>query len=197
MKVRVTFTEELLGTSSNNPEIQREFIASKAPNAISTEEEIEALGVDEIVEKGMSVFPRENGVPFLWNYQWKGYFKDACSMLSRCPDTKSKSIKAFKKIIDGLVFVYPRKIPIILPLGGVISNCQRPLRVQTPKGERVALANSEAVPAGSKVEIEIVLLDPKLSPLIIEWLEYGKLRGFGQWRNSGKGTFDYEIEGLG
>jgi len=26
-----------------------------------------------------------------------------------------------------------------------------------------------------------------------EWLDYGKLKGFGQWRNSGKGRFSYEI----
>lgn len=35
MKVRITFTEEVLGTSSNNPELHDEFIASKAPDAPS------------------------------------------------------------------------------------------------------------------------------------------------------------------
>lgn len=29
----------------------------------------------------------------------------------------------------------------------------------------------------------------------MEWLDYGKLRGLGQWRNSGKGRFTYEILG--
>lgn len=27
---------------------------------------------------------------------------------------------------------------------------------------------------------------------IREWLDYGKLRGIGQWRNSGKGRFEWE-----
>ena len=26
-----------------------------------------------------------------------------------------------------------------------------------------------------------------------EWLDYGALRGIGQWRNSGKGRYTYEI----
>lgn len=29
----------------------------------------------------------------------------------------------------------------------------------------------------------------------MEWLDYGKLRGLGQWRNSGKGRFTYELLG--
>jgi hypothetical protein len=29
--------------------------------------------------------------------------------------------------------------------------------------------------------------------LVEEWLEYGELRGLGQWRNSGKGRFTAEV----
>ena len=79
MKVRLTFFEEVLGTSSNNPEIHDEFIASKAKDAPSREEEVEALGVGEVVEKSMTVFPRMiidgNSVPFVWDYQVKGFSK--------------------------------------------------------------------------------------------------------------------------
>lgn len=35
LKVRLTFTEELLGSQSNNPKIHEEFIASKNPNAMA------------------------------------------------------------------------------------------------------------------------------------------------------------------
>jgi hypothetical protein len=31
--------------------------------------------------------------------------------------------------------------------------------------------------------------------LVIECLDYGKRRGIGQWRNSGKGRFTYEVLG--
>ena len=59
MRVRVKFLEELLGTSSNDPNIHSEFIASKAPDAISREEEVAAVGVDEVVEKAKTVFPKD------------------------------------------------------------------------------------------------------------------------------------------
>ena len=38
----------------------------------------------------------------------------------------------------------------------------------------------------------ILTLDPSLLPAVREWLDYGKLHGFGQWRNSGKGRFEWE-----
>lgn len=192
MKVIVTFTESLLGTASADPEIHREFIASKSPNAETIEQEVEAVGVDGVVAKSMTVFPREDGKPFVYDYQIKGFFKDACGMLSRVPDSNSKKLKAYKKVIDGLIFVGPRKILLELPDGGKIESCQRPLRAQTAQGERIALANSESAPAGTTLEFEITALDKSLDSVIKEWLEYGKLRGLGQWRNSGRGRFTFE-----
>lgn len=193
LKIRITFTEELLGTASANPEIHREYIASKAPDATSVEDEVAALGVDEVVENAMSVFARtEEGKPMLWDYQIKGFFKDACGSLSRLKDaSKSGKLKAYKKIIDGLIFVNPRKIPIVFD--GAVGDCQRPLRASTAQGDRVALANSEAIPAGAYIDLTVTLLDPKLEDVLVEWLDYGKLRGIGQWRNSGKGRFIYEL----
>jgi len=191
MKLKITFIEPLLGTASANPEIHKEFIASHAPDAPSRNEEVAAIGVDESVGKTMTVFPRTDGTPHLWDYQIKGYFKDACAMLSRVKTTKSSAIKAYKKIIDGLVFVAPRIIP--LQLGGKpITSLQRPLRAQTAQGERIALANSECAPAGTAIEIEVNLLDKAHEKLVREWLDYGKLRGLGQWRNSGMGRFEWE-----
>ena len=61
------------------------------------------------------------------------------------------------------------------------------------QGERVSLANSEEIPAGSSITFEIKLLDPSLESVVIEWLDYGALRGLGQWRNSGKGRFAYVL----
>lgn len=196
MKVRVTFTEELLGTASADPEIHSKFIASKAPDAAKLEDEVAALGAEEVTEKAMTVFPRmEDGTPFLWDYQWKGYFKDACGMLRRVTGqngTKSSKLKAFKKEIDGLVFVKERKIPLVMPEGTTVGECQRPLRAQTMQGERVALAHSETVPAGTTQEFTIILLKDDLKPVVEEWLAYGRLHGTGQWRNSGKGRFEVE-----
>lgn len=194
ISIEIVLSEEMLGTASNNPEIHDEFIASKAPDAQNRQEEVEALGVDAVVEKAMTVFPRlENGMPFIWDYQVKGFFKDAAGMLNRVPDSETKKLKAFKKVIDGIIFVQPRKIELVLPKDGKIGECQRPLRAQTAQGERIALAHSETVPAGTIIRFDICLLDPKLEPFVMEWLDYGAMRGLGQWRNSGKGTFSYKI----
>ena len=191
LKVRLTFLEEVLGTANNNPEIHSEFIASKAPDAKSTAEEVEAIGVDEVVEKSMTVFPKlDDGTPFVWDYQVKGFFKDTCSALRKVSGTESAKIKAFKKEIDGLVFINERKIPF--ENYGEIGECQRPLRASTAQGERIALAHSETVAAESQIEFTIVCLKDDMIKAVKEWLDYGKYRGLGQWRNSGKGKFIWE-----
>ena len=190
IKVRLTFTEEVLGTASSNPEIHDEFIASKAPDAMSREEEVAALGVEEVVEKSMTIFPKQDGKPFLYDYQIKGFFKDACGMLRKVKGSESSKVKAYKKEIDGLIFVEPRIIPLVFE--GEIGSCQRPLRASTAQGERIALANSETVPAGTTIEFTVKCFLDSDASLVREWLDYGALRGIGQWRNSGKGKFTWE-----
>lgn len=195
LKVRLTFTEDVLGTANADKNVHSEFIASKAPNAPSRKEEVEALGAEEVERKEMTVFPRmENGSPMFWDYQIKGFFKDTCSTLSRCKgedySKESCGMKAYKKIIDGCIFPQPRKIEI--HMNGEMGNCQRPLRAQTAQGERIALANSEAVPAGSWIEFKVVCLSDAYEKAVREWLNYGQFKGIGQWRNSGMGRFTWE-----
>lgn len=192
IKVKVKMFEEILGTASANPEIHEEFIASKAPDAPSREEEVAAIGAEEVFEKGMTVFPRDkDGNPIAWDYQWKGFFKDACAALRKVPGTQCGKIKAYKKEIDGLIFPEPRQIPIMF--NGEMGICQRPLRGQTAQGERIALASSESIPAGATMTFDIRMLLPEHEKAVREMLNYGQLRGFGQWRNSGKGRFTYEV----
>ena len=191
LRVRLTFTEEVLGTASNNPKVHDEYIASKAPDAVSRKEEVKALGADEVIEKSMTVFPKlDDGTPFLYDYQIKGFFKDTCSALKKVKKTLSSSVKAFKKEIDGLIFINERKIPFINY--ELLGECQRPLRASTAMGERVALAHSETVPAGCYIEFTVRCLVDSDIDLVKEWLDYGEYRGIGQWRNSGKGRFKWE-----
>lgn len=191
LKVKLTFTEPLLGTSPANEDVYRDFIGSKAPDAATVDDEVAAIGADAVVEKGMTVFPRlEDGTPFLYDYQIKGFFKDTCSGLRKVKGTKSEKIKAFKKEIDRLIFPEPRCIPIRFE--GEVGECQRPLRAQTAQGERVSLAISEQVPAGATVEFTVVCLSDNHEKVVREWLDYGRFSGIGQWRNSGKGRFTWE-----
>lgn len=191
LKVRLTFIEPILGTSPANEDVYRDFIGSKSPDAATIEDEVEALGADGVVEKGKTIFPKlEDGTPFLYDYQIKGFFKDTCGGLRKVTKTESSKIKAFKKEIDKLIFPEPRQIPI--RFSGEIGECQRPLRAQTMQGERVSLAISEEIPAGATVEFSIVMLSESHEKAVKEWLDYGRFSGIGQWRNSGKGRFTWE-----
>ena len=207
MKFKWTFLEGLLGTSTANEEIYRDYLASKAPSLEVADEEaavIAAADVDEQFGRAMTIFPRlEDGTPYQYDYQVKGFFKDSCKALSRLttkdPATgkkgkavnESSKIKAYKQEIDGNIFVFPRKIPILFD--GKIEICQRPLRASTPQGERVALAASEEIPAGATMEFWVLCMNDAHVKAVLEWMEYGVLRGTGQWRNSGKGRFVYEL----
>lgn len=200
LDVRLTLTEEALGTSSSSKELHKEYIASKAPDAKSTEEEVAALGVDAVDEKGRTVFPRmavgdDDDVPFVYDYQLKGFFKDAAKMMKKVSGSECSKVRAYKQAIDGLIFIDQRKIPWMTEDGTpahVGPTCERPLRASTPMGERVAISSSETVPAGSHLDFGIILLDKTLLPMVKECLTYGRLRGLCQWRNSGKGTFTWE-----
>lgn len=189
---RLTLQEEALGTLPNNPDLYSDYIASKAPDAATVEDEIAAIGVDGVTSNGKTVFARTpDGLPAIYNYHVKGMFKDACGMLKKVPHTESSKIKAHKKGIDGLLMVQPRMIPFDIP--GEMGECQRPLRASTPQGERVALAYSETVPAGSTLTFSVICMDEGLIPAVKEWIGYGALRGLGQWRNSGKGIYTAEL----
>ena len=191
LKVRLTFIEPILGTCPSNGDVYRDFIASKAPDASTIEDEVAAIGADAVVDRGMTVFPRlDDGTPYLYDYQIKGFFKDTCGGLRKVKGTESEKIKAYKKEIDKLIFPSPRCIPILFD--GEIGECQRPLRAQTAQGERVSLAISEEIPAGATIEFSITLLNDGNEKAVREWLDYGKFSGIGQWRNSGHGRFTWE-----
>ena len=192
LKVRLTFTESILGTASANEDVYRDFIGSKSPDAASVDDEVAALGADAVVEKGKTVFPKlPDGTPFLYDYQIKGFFKDTCGGLRKVKGSKSEKIKAFKKEIDKLIFVEPRCIPF--ENYGEIGECQRPLRAQTMQGERVSLSISDEIAAGAQVEFTVLMLFDEHEAAVREWLDYGRFSGIGQWRNSGKGRFTYEV----
>lgn len=188
MKIRITFTEPLLGTLSGDNELAKDYILTKHPGGISQDELDAQQPVEEVTEKASTIFARENNQPMLWDYQIKGFFKDACSMMLRV--AKVEDLRAYKKIIDGLIFVKPRKI--LLNLSGELTWTERPLRASTAQGERIALARSETAPAGTSFDIEILLLKKDLEKYVKNWLDYGVLRGLGQWRNSGMGRFEWQ-----
>ncbi|MBO7686730.1 MAG: hypothetical protein J6V72_10110 [Kiritimatiellae bacterium] len=99
LKIKITLTEPMLGTKSANEELFTKFIAAKRPEGEAADEmEAEARLNQECDdrEKSMTCFHRtDDGAPMLWDYQIKGFFKDACGALRSVPKTKSSALKAY------------------------------------------------------------------------------------------------------
>lgn len=78
---------------------------------------------------------------------------------------------------------------------GIPVYLQRSLRAMTAQGPRISLAKSEVVEAGGKLQFILKVMSG--SPITQEVLEklfsYGEISGLGQWRNSGKGQFAFEM----
>ncbi len=194
LKIKATFIEDILGTCSSSPDLYEKYIVEKLEKNPNKSDELDAMfsTLTEYEEAEtaapQTVFPRTvDGLPFLYDYQIKGFFKDTCSALRKVEGTESSKIKAFKKEIDGLIFPKPREI--VIHTDEPVGFCSRPLRASTPQGERVSIAKSEMIRSGARIEFEILLKCDEHEKAVREWLEYGELRGIGQWRNSGKGRF--------
>ena len=198
MKVLITFTEPLLGTLPGNKEIAGEFIGSKHPEGIDPDEIRANERLEEAIGKKSTGFARnKEGNPMLWDYQIKGFFKEACEAMIYSETTTKEELKnvrltpyLYKKTIDKLIFIFPRQIP--LQLSDKLTFCERPLKAQTMKGERISLARSEQASIGTKIEIKITTLNKNLDPYILRWLDYMALFGLGQWRTSGKGRATWQ-----
>lgn len=193
MKIKIILTEEMLGTKAANPDVFADFIASKHPSGTPQKDELDSAEHRE--EAGTTVFHKQNGQIGIWDYQIKGFFKDACGAMNRFDKEFRgglEKLSAYKSKIDGCVFVTPRFIPIELPKDGKVGICERPLRAETAQGPRVSVCRSETVPPGSVIVCEVQILSKELIPYVEAWLGYGKLRGLGQWRNSGKGRFEWQ-----
>lgn len=236
--IEVEYLREALGVSPSVKELYAEYIASKAPDAMSKSEEIEAIGEEAMFAKGTSIYHRTraawdteqlrfralkpgavppgdmevvDGAPFVYDYQWRGFFKEAFSFMQRASKNEGGNaavkfgLSNHKKIVDGEIFVHPRKICLNIPdtfidtdgvseeesfnADGTLKTMQRSLRTSGPSGERVAIASSEMVPKGTSMKLTISVTDKRLWPAVESALNYGLYHGFSGWRNSGLGIF--------
>ena len=181
LNIKIRLIEPLLGTVPKDPEVYKRFIATKAPDPTTGEKETET--VEEIEEGGWTGFHRDENGLFIYNYMIKGFLKSACEV---CMATGIiKKIPAYKKWIDLLVFVEPRRIS--LGKDKPDGNLERPLRAMTAMGPRVTVCRSDYINAGTEIDFTIrILKNPKISQETVKQiLEYGRYVGLGQWRGSG------------
>jgi len=199
MKVRITLVQEMLGTRNANPDVQLEHIIKKSGDEARIQEELEATPPEDTVAKMTTVFPRMPegmtgaGKPIMWDYQMKGFLKEAARTLAELVKDvrigKSKFSKlTSNRLFDCMVGVYPRHILLNGEMGPIET---RPLRVESWNGTRVALAASETMKAGTTFDVEIRALSDDLDPIIEQCLDYGAFKGLLQWRNAGFGRFTW------
>lgn len=210
LSVVCTFTEPALGTANANPELHKEHIASRSPDAEKIQEEIEALPAEDQLDKATTVFPAEEGNPFAYDYQIRGFFKGQISTLVEIDEPCAKSLSkwTFKRAVDTMLFVTPRRNFFTDPSGARIQAADiktntRPMRVSTMRGDRVCLATSQELPPGTQLAFNVEWIVNGSAPtakgrlrinrdLIVASLDLGQLYGFSQWRGGGFGRFTWK-----
>ena len=205
MKVKITLTNEMLGTKSDDPEVFGTYIASKCEDDDLRKQELQVA--ENIEKRGTSVFHRhpETGELIIWDYMVKGFLKAAGDSIRVASNNKkasddeekpkpgrTKKWGSIKSKIDQFVRVRPRMIPLgKTDPDGV---CERSLRVNTAQGPRVTVARSEVVNEKTSFEVEIDVYSgaPITEDMLTQILDFGGWTGLGQWRNAGKGQFTWE-----
>jgi len=198
-KVKITMTEDMLGTVPKNKDIFGTHIQKEAVDkGIITQEQAdqEIESVEQLEEKGWTGFMKDDKGVFLFDYVFRGFLKASAKALS-----EMIGMKAVKSKVDMYLFVNPRKLYLtrdgknIKEADGTMS---RSLRSEGPRGPRVFLAKSDVVKAGAEIDLMLRVLPSKDKDFsldtIKELLDYGELQGLGQFRNGSYGRFTYTIE---
>lgn len=183
-RVKIELTEMMLGTMPD-PAIFRVHVEPKAPKTADTEEEIATI--PELEEKGTTRFhadPEGKLGLFIYSYMVIGFLKEAGNSLK-----DALNIKAIKSKVEQFVFCTPRKIYLFKEKpDGIL---ERPKRVNGPMGPQSTLGRSEFVNAGTQLNFDLTIVKNKeiTDDVVREILSYGELKGLGQWRNGGYGSF--------
>ena len=127
----------------------------------------------------------------------KAYKAKMLAMLKLAERLKVMSVTGFTKMpatwVDRGVFVGPRKCLIDIPEGDEMGYCERPIRIEKFPKDITSLKSSETAPADSTIKFRVGILNDDDEKYVMACLHYGYLRGFGEWRNSGKGRFIFDV----
>jgi hypothetical protein len=183
-----------------------ELTAEEREQAIAGKLESLKETFQEMDIKGTTVFfwDKKNERPCIGDHMIYGFLKGSCEAISRTLSKKNGTImhscSYTQSIINQHVSIQEQFIVFDQDLkknhDGSPHYFQRSLRAMTAKGPRISLAKSEVVEAGAKLTFTLRVLDG--SPLeekhLHELFSYGEIKGLGQWRNAGYGSFSYEME---
>lgn len=198
---RITLIEPILGSLPSQRQVYQDLVAARAP-----EPDVEGVEEMAMLPEGMdartTVFLRNNeGMCSLLDYQFFGFLKEAGNTLKdivqyesqgrRAKATK-EGIAALRSKLGRYAFCGPRIIPLQKEPNGIF---RRPLRRITKDGPMSCIATSELINAGLSFDVWIGLLPHgEVQWSVIEQLlEYGQMKGLGQFRGGGFGRFAFDL----
>jgi hypothetical protein len=154
--------------------------ASDAGTTESTESTEDAEPSGPVITR----FPRDEQGLYLWDYQLLGFLREAAATLRPI-----LGVTNLRSKIEQTVYIRPRRIYLHTQMPD--GTLRRPLRAMTMRGPRVTLVESELLNQGRRIQFELLALPhPEITTALLRTLlDYGQLRGLGQWRNGGWGRF--------
>lgn len=203
MNCQVIFICELLAASAGDKNIFANFIADHAIDAKTREDEVNAVGVREVVTKGRSIFDYVNGQICWPSHRWLGYFKAKTGADRRDDETIVYDLSSYKGILDENTFFTAKNYPLIMPesANDKTGTCDRAMPGDGFK-RPTSIKSSETVPPGTVtsfvVQTNVKNVGKKgeekdYLDVLRECMDAGALSGTGEWRGSGKkGTFLWE-----
>ena len=113
--VTMWFTQPLLGSAPGDPDIYKKFIASKAPDAPTKEEELLTNTVENVAAKGTNVFLRRSvtGIPCVGSHTIKGFYKESITATKR--QDGGVSVTSHKSKIVGNTTITPIFVNLEFP----------------------------------------------------------------------------------
>ena len=194
--VKLVFVEPVLGTVPKSKNLYEAYILSKRRTVKEgrlNEDEEELSTVPEVDERGWTGFHGDDHGLFVYDYQIKGFLKEAALSTREIHNVKNPVVK-----VERWVFVSPRRVYFldgnskVKEPHGVL---ERPLRAMTQLGPRVSLVRSDYLEAGVRLEFDLHILSEQITTKMLEAIfDYGKWQGIGQWRGGGYGRFHYKMQ---
>lgn len=191
--------EKLTGIELTSEE-RKEAVAGNLAKLKETFESLKSAGTT------IFFWNKEKDRPMIGSHMIYGFLKAAGEALSRCVKKGEKrrgmvmeSSAYTSSLINQHVKCAEQFITIDTDVkrneDGTTYYHQRSLRVKTAKGDRTALAKSEVVPCGAKIEFTLkVLKGSEVTEEVLRRLfAYGECVGLGQHRSAEWGQFTYEL----
>jgi hypothetical protein len=202
---KITLIEPILGSLPSQRQVYQDLVAARAPEP-DVEGAEEAAMLPEGADERTTVFLRnQDGWCSILDYQFFGFLKEAGNtlkdivqheaMVKRTKTTK-QGIAALRNKLTRFLFCGPRIIPLQKEPNGIF---RRPLRRITKEGPMSCIATSEIINAGVSFDVWIGLLPHGEVQwgVVEQLLEYGQIKGLGQFRGGGFGRFAFDLVSQG